>query len=109
MMMKSFATPAEWRAWLEREHARAEGLLLRLFKKDSGIASINYDQALDEALCFGWIDGQKKSHDAQSWVQRFTPRRPRSTWSKRNTEHIARLSAAGRLHAAGHREGATAT
>jgi uncharacterized protein YdeI (YjbR/CyaY-like superfamily) len=104
MQMKSFKTAADWRAWLEREHARPEGLMVRLYKKATGIASLTYDEALDEALCFGWIDGTKKSHDDQSWVQRFTPRRARSKWSKRNTEHVARLTTAGRMHAAGHRE-----
>jgi uncharacterized protein YdeI (YjbR/CyaY-like superfamily) len=104
MQMKSFKTAAEWRAWLEREHAQAEGLMVRFYKKATGIASLTYDEALDEALCFGWIDGTKKSHDEQSWAQRFTPRRARSKWSKRNTEHVARLTAAGRMHAAGRRE-----
>jgi uncharacterized protein YdeI (YjbR/CyaY-like superfamily) len=108
MQMKSFKTAADWRAWLQKEHARSEGLLLRLYKKDSGIASINYDQALDQALCFGWIDGQKKSHDAQSWLQKFTPRRKRSSWSKRNTEHVARLVASGEMTPAGLREVAAA-
>jgi uncharacterized protein YdeI (YjbR/CyaY-like superfamily) len=104
MKTLSFKSPAQWRAWLEQHHARAEGLLLRLYKKDSGVASLNYAQALDQALCFGWIDGTKLPHDSQSWLQKFTPRRPRSTWSKRNTEHVARLIASGDLTAAGLRE-----
>jgi len=100
----SFATRQAFRSWLEREHARTGGLLLHLYKKDSGIPSINYAQALDQALCFGWIDGQKLPKDAQSWLQRFTPRRARSKWSKRNTEHVARLVAAGEMTPAGLRE-----
>jgi uncharacterized protein YdeI (YjbR/CyaY-like superfamily) len=102
--MKSFKTDADWRAWLQKEHARADGVLLQLYKKDSGIPSINYAQALDQALCFGWIDGQKLPHDAQSWLQKFTPRRKRSSWSKRNTEHVARLIASGEMTTAGLRE-----
>jgi len=104
MQMKSFKTAADWRAWLEREYARAEGLLVRFYKKATGIATLTYDDALDEALCFGWIDGVRLPHDDQSFLVRFTPRRARSKWSKRNTEHIARLTAAGRMHAAGQRE-----
>lgn len=108
MEIRSFKTPAQWRAWLAREHTRTGGLLLRLYKKDSGIASINYAQALDVALCFGWIDGQKLPHDAGSWLQKFTPRRPRSKWSKRNTEHVTRLIASGDMAVAGLREVAAA-
>jgi uncharacterized protein YdeI (YjbR/CyaY-like superfamily) len=104
MEKKSFKTAADWRVWLQKEHARSEGLLLKLYKKDSGVPSINYAQALDQALCFGWIDGQKLPHDAQSWLQKFTPRRKRSSWSKRNTEHVARLVASGEMTAAGLRE-----
>jgi uncharacterized protein YdeI (YjbR/CyaY-like superfamily) len=104
MEMRAFRTAQAWRAWLEKEHARSEGLLVRLYKKDSGVPSINYAQALNQALCFGWIDGQRLPHDAQSWLQRFTPRRKRSKWSKRNTEHVARLIAVGEMAPAGLRE-----
>jgi uncharacterized protein YdeI (YjbR/CyaY-like superfamily) len=97
----SFKDPAEWRKWLDKNHATAPGIWVRFFKKASGIESINYAQALDEALCFGWIDGQVKSLDEQSYLQRFTPRRPRSNWSKRNTEHIARLIKLGKMAPAG--------
>ena len=65
--------------------------MLRIFKKDSGEKSITYGDALDQALCYGWIDGQKDAHDERSWLQKFTPRRAKSSWSKRNTEHVARL------------------
>ncbi|HEY8899501.1 MAG TPA: YdeI/OmpD-associated family protein [Chthoniobacterales bacterium] len=97
----SFATPAELRKWHETHHARPEGFWLRLFKKGSGEKSVSYAEALDEALCHGWIDGQKKSFDADSWLQKFTPRRPRSGWSRVNTGHAERLIAAGRMSPAG--------
>jgi uncharacterized protein YdeI (YjbR/CyaY-like superfamily) len=80
---------------------RASCLLLRIYKKDSGVASVTYAQALDQALCFGWIDGQKLPFDADSWVQKFTPRRPRSRWSKLNIGHVDRLTKAGQMTAAG--------
>ncbi len=96
-----FASAAAWEAWLEAEHARAPGVWLQIAKKDSGIASVTYAQALDVALCFGWIDGQKRGHDERFFLQRFTPRRRGSVWSQRNTEHVARLEAAGRMRAAG--------
>lgn len=102
--IKSFPTSLKWRQWLIKNHSDPTGLWLRLFKKDSGIKSINYNQALDEALCFGWIDGQKKSYDEVSWIQKFTPRRARSIWSKRNREHIERLIKEKRMTAAGLKE-----
>lgn len=97
-----FSSQAKWNAWLKKNHVSVEkGVWLRLFKKDSGIKSVTYDEALDAALCYGWIDGQKNKHDAQSWVQKFTPRRARSIWSKRNIEHVERLIAEGKMTAAG--------
>jgi uncharacterized protein YdeI (YjbR/CyaY-like superfamily) len=104
MQMKSFKTAAGWRAWLQKEHARVDGVLLQLYKKDSGIASVDYARALDQALCFGWIDGVRLPLDAKSFLVRFTPRRARSKWSKRNTEHVARLIASGEMTPAGLRE-----
>ena len=101
MQVLSFRSPAAFRAWLAKHHARSDGLLLRIYKKDSGVASVTYAKALDEALCFGWIDGQKLPCDAKSWLQKFTPRRPGSGWSKRNTEHAQRLIDAGAMTAAG--------
>jgi uncharacterized protein YdeI (YjbR/CyaY-like superfamily) len=71
---RSFRSAKELRAWMAKEHARARGLLLRISKKDSGVPSVTYAEALDQALCFGWIDGQKLPFDANSWVQKFTPR-----------------------------------
>lgn len=100
----SFADQAEWRAWLETEHATSNGVWLKMAKKATGIASINYAQALDEALCYGWIDGQKKSFDEQHWLQKFTPRGKKSIWSKVNRDHIERLTAAGQMHVAGEAE-----
>jgi uncharacterized protein YdeI (YjbR/CyaY-like superfamily) len=99
--MQSFKSSADFRQWLESNHAGSTGIWLRFFKKTSKEESLSYAQALDQALCFGWIDGQKKPFDAQSWLQRFTPRRPKSAWSKNNTEHIARLTTAGAMTAAG--------
>jgi uncharacterized protein YdeI (YjbR/CyaY-like superfamily) len=101
----SFRSGKEWHRWLSAHHVKtAEGVWLRIFKKDSGQATVTYDEALDEALCFGWIDGQKRAHDAVSWIQRFTPRRKRSMWSKRNIAHVARLIKAGRMRTSGLKE-----
>jgi uncharacterized protein YdeI (YjbR/CyaY-like superfamily) len=99
--MRIFKSSADFRQWLEKNHTGSTGIWLRFFKKASGEKSLSYAQALDQALCFGWIDGQKKPFDAQSWLQRFTPRRPKSAWSKINTEHVARLTKAGAMAAAG--------
>ena len=101
----SFRSGKEWHRWLSANHAKTdEGVWLRLFKKDSGQATVTYDEALDEALCYGWIDGQKRTHDSVSWIQRFTPRRKRSMWSKRNRQHVARLIKEKRMTTAGLRE-----
>jgi len=96
-----FASAEAWEAWLAREHARAPGAWLKIAKKDSDIASVTYAEALDVALCFGWIDGQKRAFDDSWFLQRFTPRKRGSRWSKINTEHVERLLAAGRMRAAG--------
>ena len=96
-----FPDAARWRAWLARNHRTADGVWLRIHKKASRGRSVAYAEALDEALCFGWIDGQKKSHDAEVFLQKFTPRRPRSLWSKRNIDHCERLIAAGRMAPSG--------
>ena len=99
------ASAREWERWLERHHDDApEGVWLRLFKKGRSDATLDYGQAVEVALCFGWIDGQKRKHDDESWVQRFTPRRPRSGWSKVNTDRAERLIADGRMRPAGLRE-----
>lgn len=85
------------RRWLEKNHATARELWVGFYKKGSGRASVTYPEALDEALCFGWIDGVRKTVDAASYVQRFTPRRPRSNWSRVNIKRVSELKAAGRL------------
>jgi uncharacterized protein YdeI (YjbR/CyaY-like superfamily) len=95
--IKSFKTEAALETWMAANHAREDELWLKVHKKDSGLVSITCAQALDVALCWGWIDGIRKSFDAQSFLQRYTPRRARSIWSQINRDHIARLSAAGRL------------
>lgn len=96
-----FASPAEWEAWLAERHTTAKGLWIKLAKKGSGVASVTYAEALDVALCYGWIDGQSAGVDETLWLQRFTPRGPRSVWSKVNREHVARLTEAGRMRPAG--------
>ena len=100
----SFPDARRWRTWLARNHRAPEGVWLKLAKKGSAEVSVSYADALDEALCFGWIDGQKKSHDQDAFLQKFTPRRARSIWSKRNIEHCARLLAAGKMDPAGQAE-----
>jgi uncharacterized protein YdeI (YjbR/CyaY-like superfamily) len=96
-----FRSSSEFRRWLTANHRQSVGIWLRIFKKDSGEPTITYAEALDEALCFGWIDGQKQRHDETSWLQRFTPRRAKSGWSKINTQHAQRLLQAGRMRASG--------
>lgn len=100
----SFKSPLEFRNWLEKNHAASVGIWLRIFRKDSGKASITYAEALDQALCFGWIDGQKQAHDKHSWLQKFTPRRAKSGWSKANTQHVERLVKTGQMTPAGIKE-----
>jgi uncharacterized protein YdeI (YjbR/CyaY-like superfamily) len=98
---RSFRSSIELRAWMAKEHTRAPGLFLRIYKKDSGVPSVTYAEALEQALCFGWIDGQKLPFDANSWVQKFTPRRTKSSWSKINVAHVGRLIQEGQMTAAG--------
>jgi uncharacterized protein YdeI (YjbR/CyaY-like superfamily) len=95
-------TADDWERWLDEHHASTdEGVWLRLFKKGTSDATLDYRQAVEVALCFGWIDGQAKGHDDVSRVQRFTPRRARSNWSKINVERAERLIEAGRMRPAG--------
>ncbi len=96
-----FETPAEWRAWLEKNHARVTELLVGFHKRDSGKPSITWPESVDEALCFGWIDGLRKRVDETSYTIRFTPRKARSTWSAVNIRRVAELKREGRMHAAG--------
>src|SRR5690554_6118660 len=94
-------TQAEWHEWLENNGDESAGVRLQLVKKTSKLPGISYSEALDEALTFGWIDGQAGSIDDDFFLNSFTPRRPRSVWSQRNREHIARLEAEGRMKPAG--------
>lgn len=103
LQIKPFKTGAAWEKWL-LAHADGHGLWLKIAKKGAGIASVTYAEALDVALCHGWIDGQKKGFDEQYFLQRFTPRRSRSLWSKINIGHVERLIAAGRMQSGGLRE-----
>jgi uncharacterized protein YdeI (YjbR/CyaY-like superfamily) len=98
-----FASPAEFRAWLEAHHASAEVLWVGFHRKGTGRPSLTWPQSVDEALCFGWIDGVRKSIDAERYAIRFTPRRPRSIWSAVNTRRMAELEAEGRMTEAGRR------
>ena len=101
MQVVSFASPKEWRKWIAVNHATSSGIWLRFVKKDSGKKTVTYAEALEEALCYGWIDGQVNKYDATSYIQKFTPRRPKSIWSKRNTEKAERLIQEGKMEAAG--------
>jgi uncharacterized protein YdeI (YjbR/CyaY-like superfamily) len=96
-----FATPAELEAWLEENHAQPDGFWLKVAKKGSGEHSVTYAEALELALCFGWIDSQKRGHDEKFFLQRFTPRRPRGRWSRINREKAEALLAAGAMRPAG--------
>ena len=98
---RHFTTPARLRAWLERNHATAKELWIGFYKKESGRGGVVYRQALDEALCFGWIDGIVRRVDEQSYMQRFTPRRPRSYWSSVNIARAEELEREGRMAPAG--------
>jgi uncharacterized protein YdeI (YjbR/CyaY-like superfamily) len=99
-----FETQQDWEAWLNEHHGEAAGIWLKLAKKDADTASLTYAEALESALCYGWIDGQKASFDLQHWLQKFTPRRPQSIWSKVNRAKAAALIAAGRMQPAGLRQ-----
>lgn len=104
MKTMSFKSSRDFRTWLAENHSQSEGVLLRIYKKNSGAATVTYAEALDQALCFGWIDGQKKPYDRQSWLQKFGPRRHKSRWSRINTQHAERLVAAGEMTPAGLQE-----
>lgn len=96
-----FADQAAWRTWLAAHHTNAPGVWIRMAKKSSGIPSVDWKQAVDEALCAGWIDGQRRGLDATHFLQRFTPRRARSIWSQVNVANIERLTVEGRMLGAG--------
>lgn len=96
-----FRTSEAFETWLVKNHNNSTGLWLKFFKKDSGIKTISYAEALDVALCYGWIDGQKKAYDEQAYLQKFCPRREKSIWSKINIGHVERLINEGRMRAGG--------
>jgi uncharacterized protein YdeI (YjbR/CyaY-like superfamily) len=102
--IKSFHTEAAFAAWMKANHARETEIWLKIHKKGSGLPTVTNTQALDVALCWGWIDGIRKSFDETSFLQRYTPRRARSVWSQVNRDHVARLTAAGRMTPAGQRQ-----
>jgi uncharacterized protein YdeI (YjbR/CyaY-like superfamily) len=97
----AFASAADWEQWLERNHAASEGLWIRMAKRDAGIDSVRYPEVLDCALCFGWIDGRREALDERYFLQRFTPRRARSRWSRINRDKAERLIADRRMRPAG--------
>jgi uncharacterized protein YdeI (YjbR/CyaY-like superfamily) len=97
----TLGSAAEWEAWLEANHDSAEGVWLRIAKKGSGKTTVTISEALDLCLCFGWIDSHRKALDDDYYLQRYTPRRARSRWSRINKEKVAALTAAGRMRPAG--------
>jgi uncharacterized protein YdeI (YjbR/CyaY-like superfamily) len=96
-----FASAADWVRWLEDNHALSEGVWIKIAKKGSGIDSVRYPEVLDGALCFGWIDGRREALDDRHFLQRFTPRRTRSRWSRINCQKVEQLIADGRMRPAG--------
>ena len=96
-----FKSKADWANWLEKNHAKSTGIWLQIAKKDSGLKSVSYKEALNVALCYGWIDGQKKPENDQLWLQRFVPRSSNSIWSKINREKVAALIARGDMEPSG--------
>ena len=100
----SFGSAQAWDAWLAEHHAASAGIWLKIAKKGSGVTTVSYAEALDVALCHGWIDGQKGALDEDYWLQRFTPRKPGSRWSRINREKAERLIAGGRMRPTGMRE-----
>lgn len=100
----AFESPAAWEEWLAHEHESQNGVWVKIAKKATGIPTVTHAEALEVALCYGWIDGQRKPVDEQWFIQRFTPRRARSNWSKVNRGKVERLMAEGRMQPAGLRE-----
>jgi uncharacterized protein YdeI (YjbR/CyaY-like superfamily) len=98
---RTFASQADWERWLEKHHAQSAGLWLKIAKKGSEHETVLYPEALESALCYGWIDGQKGSHGEDFWLQKFTPRRARSRWSRINRDKAAELVEQGRMKQAG--------
>jgi len=97
----SFETQQDWERWLTEYHTKTVGIWLKIAKKETGIPSVSYAEALESAICYGWIDGQKAPFDGMYWLQKFTPRRPKSIWSKVNCDKATALIAEGRMQPAG--------
>jgi uncharacterized protein YdeI (YjbR/CyaY-like superfamily) len=100
----AFPSAAAWEAWLDDHHGGSDGVWIRIATKASGTPTVSYDEAVEVALCFGWIDGQRRSGEGAWFYQRFTPRRPRSRWSRINRDRAVRIAAEGRMRPAGARE-----
>jgi len=98
---QAFKSPEELGDWLRQNHARETELWIKIFKKGSGVASVTWGDVVIETLCWGWIDGVKKSLGEEAYLQRITPRKPRSSWSRKNTEHVERLISEGRMQEPG--------
>ena len=99
--IRGFKSQSDFRAWLDRNHDKSSGIYIRIARKDSGIKSVSYGEALDVLLCYGWIDAIKLPENEKTWLQRVLPRRPKSIWSKINREKALGLIESGRMHAAG--------
>ena len=102
--MELFERQRDWATWLKNNYDTSSGVWLQLAKKDAGVQSVSYDEAIEVALCFGWIDGQKKAHSEQYWLQKFTPRSARSVWSKINKAKALALIKAGKMKPPGLKE-----
>jgi uncharacterized protein YdeI (YjbR/CyaY-like superfamily) len=102
--IRSFRSESAFERWLSTHHDREAEVWLRIYRKTSGVPSVTLAEALDVALCWGWIDGIRKSYDSESYLQRYTPRRPKSIWSQINRDHVARLIKAGRMTPHGMRQ-----
>lgn len=98
---KEFKTQNKFEEWLDKNHGLSNGIWLKIFKKDSGIKTVSYSEALDVALCYGWIDSQKQKFDEESWLQKFSPRTSKSIWSKVNIGYVERLIKLGKMKPAG--------
>lgn len=98
---RRFPSQKDWAEWLAKNHAKSSGIWLRLAKKDSGLTSVTYQEAVEVALCYGWIDGQKKPENDRTWLQRFVPRSPKSVWSKINRDKAEALIESGQMKPAG--------
>jgi uncharacterized protein YdeI (YjbR/CyaY-like superfamily) len=101
LAVRAFECQKDWAKWLKENHESSPGVWLQLAKKNTDIASVSYEEAVETALCFGWIDGQKKSHSERYWLQKFTPRSDKSVWSKINKQKAMALIKAGKMQTAG--------